>query len=181
MKKFIIAITTLCLAVLVIFNFTACGGKGNSNENAETIELAEATIGEISFENSEAAKLEQDGSLYTISGKIDAMSAAQKNAFGVDGVTHVVCVKFTFDKEKTISSFKVQGDVTKVYSDNDSDEFYSGSLSELLDNEGGEDAYCNLILSASTKEYKLVSTYTDKSSSTITLKINATLATAKAN
>ena len=92
----------------------------------------------------------------------------------------MIVVKFEFDKERTIDSFTIRGDVTKVYSTNKNDENYVGSLSSLLDNKDGEDAYCNLILSANTKEYTLISKYSDDTTSEIKLKINATLVTAVA-
>ena len=108
------------------------------------------------------------------------MSVAQVSSFGMDGVTHVVVIKFEFDNERTIDSFTIKGNVTKVYSTNKEDENYVGSLSSLLENEDGEDAYCNLILSANTKEYSLISKYSDDTVSEIKLLIDATLVTAKA-
>ena len=54
-----------------------------------------------------------------------------------------------------------------------------GSLTDLLDNESGEDAYCNLVLSANTKNYSITAKYSDGHEVQITLEITATLATAQ--
>ena len=70
--------------------------------------------------------------------------------------------------------------LTNNWNGNKNDENYVGPLSSLLDNEDGEDAYCNLILSANTKEYSLIAKYSDDTSSEIKLKIDATLVTAVA-
>jgi hypothetical protein len=146
----------------------------------EKISLAKTVLSEVEFENSEKVKLSQQDDEWIVSGEIESMSAAQKNAFGVDDVTHVVVVKFEFDKERTIDYFKIEGETTKVYSSNKDDKNYVGSLTELLDNDSSEDAFCYLILSANTKEYKLVSKYTDDVESEIKLKIEASLVSASA-
>ena len=147
---------------------------------AEKVELSKVTLGEVEFENADTVTLKQDCDDVTVSGKIDAMSESQKNAYGVEGVTHVVGVKFTFDKERTLSKFEIKGNITKVFSDDSTDENYVGSLTSLLDNESGEDAYTYLVLSANTKNYTLKAVYTDDTESVITVKIDATLATASA-
>ena len=100
-------------------------------------------------------------------------------AFGIDGVTHMVVLKFLFDDERTIDYFKIQGETTKVYSTNKNDENYVGSISGLLDNESGEDAFCYLILSANTKEYNLTARYTDGVEFVSKITIDATLVAAK--
>ena len=103
------------------------------------------------------------------------MSDLQKNVFGDESVSHVVVLKYLFDKERTIDSFEIKGKKTKVYSTDNSVENFAGSISDLLDNEPGEDAFCNLILSANTKQYTLRATYSDSTVSTIVLTIDATL------
>lgn len=179
MKKLILTLSIFLCAALFCFNFVACKNGKNSEHSGEAVELAETTIGEISFENSESTKISSEGKEYIISGKIDKMSDAQKNAFGVEDVSHVVCIKFVFDREKTLDSFEIVGAIKKVYSTDQSVENYAGSLSELLDNNDGEDAYCLLVLSAGTKKYDLVCNYSDRSRSVISLKIEAALVSAE--
>ena len=135
-------------------------------------------LGEVEFESLDKVKLSGGEKDYVVEGEIEAMTAAQKSAFGVEGVTHIVVVKFEFDDERTIDYFKIEGETTKVYSADKNDDGYVGSLTDLLDNDSSEDAYCYLILSANTKEYKLTSRYTDKVEVVIRLKINATLVSA---
>ncbi len=180
MKKILKLLTICTLAIMLCFPMVACGEKTSGSENGagEKVKLETIVVNEVEFENSDNVKLTQDGNIVTISGKIDAMSKSQKNAYGVDDVTHVVAIKFTFDRERTLSSFKLKGDVTKVYSDDANVENYSGKLTDLLDNEAGEDSYCELLLSANTEEYSLISKYTDGTESTIKIKIVATLSTA---
>ena len=127
-------------------------------------------LSEVEFENAKTVSIEQDSSVFTISGTIDAMSESQKTTFGVDEVTHVFVIKLTFDRERTLSYFELKGNTTKVYSTNSDDENYVGPLTDLLDNEEGEDAY--------TKEYSLTVKYTDDTESRIQVKVVATLATA---
>ena len=52
-------------------------------------------------------------------------------------------------------------------------------ITELLDNESGEDAFCYLVLSANTKEYEFTAKYTDGVESVFKMKIEATLSSAK--
>lgn len=176
MKNILKRIFCLSLMMMVGF-FVACGN--NSSKVAEKITLAKTILSEVEFENSEKVKLEQNDDQVKITGEIEAMSDAQKSAYGVDGVTHTVVVKFEFDKEKTIDSFKIKGDVTKVYSTDKNDEFYVDSISSLLDNESSDDAFCYLILSANTKSYVLTASYSDSTKSEIKLTIDANLVTAK--
>jgi hypothetical protein len=68
----------------------------------------------------------------------------------------------------------------KVFATDKNVEGYVGSISELLDNDPGEDAFCYLVLSANTKEYDISSRYTDGTESVISLKIEATLSSANA-
>lgn len=167
-----------CFSLMMIAGlFVACGN--NSNKVAEKITLAKTILSEVEFENSDKVKLKQEENEVKITGEIEAMSDAQKSAYGVSGVTHTVVVKFEFDKEKTIDSFKIEGDVTKVYSTDKNDEFYVGSISSLLDNESSDDAFCYLILSANTKSYTLTASYSDSTKSEIKLTIDANLVTAK--
>ena len=182
MKKVFKSISTFVLLFAMCFAFVACGseGRGNNKTVGESVELSSAMLGEIQFDNSDTVRIEQNERDVKISGKIDAMSKSQKNAFGVDDATHVVALKLTFDKERTIASFKIQGDIIKVYSDEKNVDNYVGSISDLLDNESGEDSYCNLILSANTKEYKLITEYSDGHESVLNLKIEATLASSSA-
>ena len=166
--------------VLIFITLVCVGCKTQNKSFAEKITLDKTVLSEIEFENSEKTKISSMEDGYKISGEIEAMSAAQVSAFGVQDVSHVVVIKVEFDKERTIDSFTIKGNVTKVYSTNKNDENYVGPLSSLLDNEDGEDAYCNLILSANTKEYSLIAKYSDDTSSEIKLKIDATLVTAVA-
>lgn len=146
----------------------------------EKISLAKTVLSEVEFENSEKVKLKQQDDEWIVSGEIESMSVAQKSAFGVDGVTHIVVFKFEFDNERTIDYFKIDGETVKVFATDKNVEGYIGSISELLDNEPGEDAFCYLVLSANTKEYDISSRYTDGTESVISLKIEATLSSAKA-
>lgn len=183
MKKIIKNLLTFSLILMVCFSLTSCkknNTDGDKNQSAETIELSKVMLSDVEFENSKQTEIDREGNIYTISGTIDAMSKSQKIAYGDDSVTHVVALKFSFDKERTISSFEIKGETTRVYSDTKSQENYVGSMSELLDSEDGEDAFANLILSAKTETYRLTSTYTDGTTSSIELKIVATLATATA-
>lgn len=176
MNKTVKKILSFSLIMLAMF-FVACGN--NSTKVAEKITLAKTVLSEVEFENSEKVKLKQDENEVKITGEIEAMSDAQKSAYGVSSVTHTVVVKFEFDKEKTIDSFMIKGDVTKVYSTDKNDEFYVGSISSLLDNESSEDAFCYLILSANTKIYTLTAGYSDSTKSEIKIIIDANLVTAK--
>ena len=117
--------------------FVACGEKSNSF--SENIALGKTIIGEVEFENSEEVKLEKNDSGWSVSGEIESMSPAQKSAFGVDDVSHVVVLKFTFDKERTIDYFKIKGETTKVYSTDKTVDGYVGSISDLIDSEDSED------------------------------------------
>lgn len=184
MRKILKFSFILAFAFLITFSLVACGKSGGEGGKecsvAEKVELGKTMLGEVEFENSDEVELKQDCGTVTISGTIDAMSDSQKSAYGVEDVTHVAVVKFMFDKERTLSSFEIKGNTTKVFSDDDSKENYAGTLTDLLDNESGEDAFTYLILSANTKEYTLTTVYTDDTESVISLKINATLATATA-
>lgn len=168
--------TFAIFVTIVSICFVACGKS--ETKIAEKITLAKTVLSEVEFENSDKVKLEQESSNVVINGEIEAMSKAQSSAFGVSDVSHVVVIKFMFDDERTIDSFEIKGDVTKVYSTDKTQENFVGLLSELLDNEPSEDAYCNLILSANTKNYTLTCKYTDGTTSVINLKIQADLVTA---
>lgn len=182
MKNLLKKISIIALMMFVSFSLCACGKTNGEDgkEPAEKISLAKVMISDVEFENSKSTEIKHEGSKYTVSGTIDSMSKSQKIVFGSDEVTHVVAIKFAFDKERTISAFEIRGEITKVYSDDKNVKNYVGKLSELLDSEEGEDAYCNLVLSANTKKYTLKSTYSDGTESSIELEIVATLATAKA-
>ena len=176
-KRFMILSLTLFMCLCLI----SCGTKTDNHSNnavAEKIELIKATLDDVEFENAETVKIDKENSIYKVKGTITAMSKSQKTAFGVEDATHFVALKFTFDKEKTISAFEIKGNTTKVYADNKNVENYVGSITELLDNDEKEDAFCYLILSANTKTYTFTSTYSDKTTSTVKLTIDATLATA---
>ena len=178
-KVFNLCVSVLVIAV-VVFAATACDNLSSKEcQTAESVELSSVVLAEVEFKNSEGVKLEQSCDEIEVSGRIDAMTNAQKSVYGVQDVSHVVCVKITFDKERTISSFKMEGSVVKVYSTNNADENYAGSLTDLLDNESGEDAFTNIILSANTKQYKLTIKYTDGYESVLDVEIKATLATAE--
>lgn len=176
MKRIVKTIFSLFMMILCV-GFVACGQSKTAT--AEKISLDKTVFGEVEFQNSEKVKLKQTGDTCVISGEIEAMSKPQASVYGVPDVTHVVVVKFMFDKERTIDSFEIKGEVTKVYSTDKNAENYVGSILSLLDNESSGDAFCYLILSANTKEYTLTSTYTDSTTSVITVKIDATLVTAK--
>ena len=182
MKKFLKLCTFFSVITILCLGLIACNYTNTDNANSkklnETIELSSTTLGDVEFENSDTVKLDKNDNEFIVSGSINAMSDSQKIAFGVEEVTHSVSLKLTFDKKKTISSFEIIGNTTKVYSDSKDVENYVGSISDLLDNEDGEDSYCYLVLSANTKDYKFKITYTDHTTNEISLKINATLATA---
>jgi len=188
MNKHLKKILMLSLALLFCITFISCGSKNNNNSNnndnnnqqvtiSEKVELSKAMISDVEFENDDGVKIDKNGDTFTVSGIITAMSDSQKTAFGVDDVTHTVALKFTFDKEKTISTFEIKGNTTKVFSVDENVENYVGSITDLLDNEDNEDAYCHLVLSANTKNYTFKATYSDKSTSIIKLNVDATLAT----
>lgn len=183
MKKYTKIILSFVFVFAIAFSLVACGGKRENGEEcktAEKITLATVTLGEVEFENAETVKLEQDCDEVVVSGKIDAMSTSQKTAYGVDEITHVFAVKFEFDKERTLKTFEIKGNMTKVYSSDNTVTNYVGSLTDLLDSAEDEDAYAKLILSANTKEYRLTSTYTDGTVSEISIDVTATLAAAEA-
>lgn len=179
MKKIIKTISVFSFMVLISVCICACGLKtANECKTTEAVKLETVMLSEVEFKNSETVTLNQECDDIEISGTIDAMTAAQKSVYGTSDVTHVVALKITFDKERTISYFEIKGETTKVYSTNSEDLNYVGSISDLLDSESDEDAYCYLILSASTKEYELTSKYTDGTTSEIDVEIKATLLTA---
>lgn len=185
MKKVIKSIFSIALMVVVGVLFVACGNKTpkaqeETNTIPEKVSLSSAMLGEVEFANADTVELSQDGETVVISGKVDAMSASQKNAYGVESITHVVVLKVDFDKERTLKTFMIKGNTTKVYSSDSSEENYVGSLTDLLDNEEGEDAFCNLILSVQTKQYTLKAVYTDNTEREITVNVETTLATASA-
>ena len=185
MKKIIKSASVLMFVLFMAVAVVACGNskdKDNVEECTveESVELGKVVFGEVEFENADTVKLEQDCDEVEITGKIESMSESQKNVYGVEDVTHVAVVKVIFDKERTLESFEIKGNVTKVFGADETVENYAGSLSSLLDNESGEDAYTHLILSAHTKEYKLTARYSDGSESVIKINIEATLATANA-
>lgn len=155
---------------------SACGNI--KNNLAEKIELGETVLNEVEFSNSDKVEINKQNNEYEITGEIEALSKAQVSAFGMEDVTHAVVVKIVFDKERTIDSFKIKGNVTKVYSTDNTEQNYVGTLSSVLDNEEGEDAYCYLILSANTKEYVFTVKYSDSTESVIKIKIDARLVTA---
>ena len=176
MKIFVKIAVCVMVLVFVMGGFIACGRKSNNDESvSEQIELTSATLGEVEFENSDAVELKQESNVVVVSGKIDKMSNSQKMEFGVEDVTHVVVLKVKFDEERTIDTFEIKGEKTKVYSTDESVENYAGSISELLDSSDGEDAYVNLVLSANTKEYQLTSKYNDETKSVVKISIVASL------
>lgn len=177
MKK-ILKLLSIVFLFIISFSCVAC--EKNKVSQNEKISLAKTVLGEVEFENSDKVELEQNEDLWIVSGEIESMTAAQKSAFGLDGVTHVVVLKYEFDDERTIDYFKIKGDVTKVYSTDKTVQGYVGSITELLDNESGEDAFCYLVLSANTKEYEFTAKYTDGVESVFKMKIEATLSSAKA-
>ncbi len=182
MKKLLSRISVFALIFCLGICLVACGKTDghNSGETSEKITLSKVMLDDVEFENSEETKIKQDGNEFKISGTIDAMSKSQKLKFGDETATHVVAIKLTFDKERTLKEFKLKGNITKVYSTDNTAENYAGSLTDLLDNEDGEDAFCYLVLSAKTEEYKMKATYTDGTESKLELKIVATMATATA-
>lgn len=184
MKKIIKIMSFALVVTAVIFSFIGCGKNENrKNETcntAEKITLASAVLGEVEFTNADTVKLEQDCDEVDITGTVSKMSASQKTAYGLESVDHVVVVKMMFDKERTLSSFELKGDIVKVFSTDNTVENYAGSISDLLDSESGEDAYCYLILSAERKDYTLTSKYSDGTKSVISVEVSATLANADA-
>ncbi len=181
MKKTLKTLSIMMLACLTMIFAVACGNLGAKEcSTAETVTLQNATLGEVEFTNSDTVTLQQNCDNIEIGGTIEAMTAAQKSTYGVQSVTHAVTLKIEFDKQRTLDSVEVKGGVTKVYSSNSGDANYSGSLTDFLDSETGEDAYANLILSAQTKDYTITAKYTDNKESKLNIKISATLATADA-
>ncbi len=175
MKKLLKTVISL---VLVFISVACVACKNKTTAFSEEITLASTVLDEVEFESSKETKIKQADDGWIVTGRIEAMSEAQKSAFGVQGVTHVVVVKFEFDKKRTIDYFKIDGQTTKVYSTDKNEEGYVGSISSLLDSKSEEDAFCYLILSANTKTYELTAKYTDSVESKIKLNIDATLVTA---
>ena len=168
----------LSVAILIVFGMGVVACDNKENVVAENISLSNAMIGEVEFQNSEDLKLDQDDGEWVVDGGIEAMTDAQKAAFGSSDVTHVVVLKLLFDKERTIDYLKIEGSVTKVYSTNKEDGGYIGSISSILDNDDGEDAFTYLILSANTKKYDLTIKYTDGVISNLKIEIKAMLVSA---
>lgn len=175
MRKFIKR-TIVVVMLFISICGVACGVMKNSV--AEKVTLAKVVLNEVEFENSDKVELKQNNDEIKITGEIEAMSKAQKSAFGVNDATHVFVIKFEFDDERTIDSFEIKGDITKVYSTDKNTENYVDSISNLLDNKPSEDAYCNLILSANTKNYILTCKYSDSTESVIKITVDADLVTA---
>lgn len=173
----VIKTTMILILGFISFMCVACNKKNNNI--SEEITLAKTVLREVEFENSEKVKLNQVDDGFVVDGEIESMSPAQVSAFGVEKVSHVVVFKCLFDKERTIDYFKIKGDTVKVYSTDKNDEGYVGSISNLLDNDASEDAFCYLILSANTKEYEIMSKYTDGVESNFKIKIEATLSETK--
>ena len=179
MKKLIKNICFAFAIMLFAVSSVACGAKVKTVKAvAEKVEGGSVVFSEVEFKNADTVKIKQDNKLVVVSGSIEKMTDAQKVVFNKENVTHVVVLKFMFDDERTIESFEIKGDMTKVYSVDESVDNYVGSISSLLDSEAGEDAYTYLILSANTKEYKLKTTYSDETESVLTVKIDATLVSA---
>lgn len=180
MKKRLKNISIFVLTLFVMVGASACNFMSNNEcKTAEKLELSSAVINEVEFKNGDNVSLKQECKEVFVEGQIDAISEAQKSAFGQSDVTHVVVLKMTFDKERTLDSVEIKGANTKVFSTNPEDENYAGGLTDLLDNESGEDAYCNLVLSANTKNYSITAKYSDGHESQITIEITASLATAQ--
>ena len=84
MKNKIKIIIGLFLAIVSIC-FVACGK--NEKATAEKITLDKTILSEIEFENSDKVKIKQNGNSVLVFGEIEAMSPAQKNAYGIDHVS----------------------------------------------------------------------------------------------
>ena len=186
MKKIIKSLCMTFVLLMMSFSIVACGSGEKNKETPkqipEKISLASSVmLGEVEFENADTVKIQQDADKVKISGTISKMSASQKNAYGVESVDHVVCLKFVFDKERTLSKVKLKGEIVKVFSSDSTEENYVGSLTDLLDNEPSEDAYCYLILSAERKNYEITCEYSDETKSVVYVDIDATLANANEN
>lgn len=180
MKKIAKVFFGVVCSLLIMTSVCACGKNGNREcKTAEEVKLETVVLNEVEFNNGETVSLKQSCGDVEITGTIDAMTDAQKSVFGNADTTHVVSLKITFDKERTLDYFEIKGNVTKVYSTNSNDANYVGAITDLLDNESGEDAYSNLILSANTKNYVLTAKYSDGHESEIKIKVSATLATAE--
>ena len=176
LKKICVLILMVVLVPVIV---CACDLNNNSNcGTKEKLTLQNVVLSEVEFKNSENVSLKQSCSNVEVGGVIDAMTDAEKAVFGSEDVSHIIAVNLTFDKERTLSYLEIKGNKTKVYSTNQEDENYVGSLTDILDNESGEDAYCGLILSANTKNYQLTIKYTDGYESVVKIEINATLAEA---
>lgn len=181
MKKIINNLSLSVLLAIVFIMACACGNLGGQDcATAEKVKLQNVVLNEVEFTNSDTVTLIQECDDVRIGGTISAMTDAQKNVYGTNDVTHVVALNVLFDKERTLSYVELKGNVTKVYSTNSEDANYVGKLTDLLDNESGEDAFSNIILSANSKNYTITAKYTDGHSSTINIIINATLVTAEA-
>ena len=136
-----------------------------------------------SYMNNELISHIQDYGTISVSNKVIEISISTYNfMIEKDRVTVTYLEpkenKFVFDKERTIDTFEIKGQLTKVYSTDKNVQNYVGSLSSILDNEDGEDAFCYLILSANIKDYTLTAKYSDSTSSVVKVKIDARLVTA---
>ena len=135
------------IIVSVFISGVICGCSFNNNltyKLSEKIELKTVVLNEVEFKNADNVSLNQTYDKVVVGGVVDAMTDAEKAVFGVDDVTHVIAVGLTFDKERTLSYFEIKGNNTKVYSTNSEDENYVGNLTDILDNESGEDASSTL-------------------------------------
>ena len=178
MKFFIHKTIVFVIALFMGLVLIGCSISGYNNcKTPEKVELKKVVLNEVEFENGEAVSLSQECDEVVIKGTIDAMTTAQKSAFGDGKTTHMVAIKITFDKERTLDQVEIKGEKIKVYATDKNVENYVGSLTELLDNDKGDDASCDLVLSANTKNYTIKAIYTDDKENDLKIKIDATLAT----
>jgi len=112
----IFKITSVFILMISVAFMIACEKIDNGDcKVAESIELSSVVFNETEFENAESVEFSQKCDEVEIGGTINAMSAAQKTAFGVQDVSHFVALKIMFDKERTIASFKLAGNVVKCF------------------------------------------------------------------
>ena len=165
----------ILLLICVLCSF-GCSENSSPNAFAEDIELVDCMIDEFEFENADTVDLCKTENGWVVSGSIDPMTPSQISAYGKENVKHIISIKFAFDKERTIDAFKIESEEnTQVYSTDEDVTNYVGSISDLLDNESGEDAFCYLVLPANISEYTFSATYTDSTTAQIKLIIDAEL------
>lgn len=174
--KYVKNLLVLFLGFVLCFSVSC---KHNNDKVYEKFELSYAKIDGVEFKNSETIELKQNEKQIVVSGIIDEMTQAEKEVFYDKDATHIFVLKIKFNKDKKLSKFVLNGSDKKVYSNNDKEDGYVGSIDELLDSKENEDEFVNLILSANISKYVFDVVYEDGESIQFELLVKAAIATTK--